>query len=105
MFFFYFSDYFDKRAHVIACYILPNDRKCAIIEFENEKSVEKLLEISKIRLYGTNLFVNKVPDHLLLTNNHCKEGDFTNHETDHLLETTASNITQPIESMSIPSPE
>ncbi|UJR13490.1 hypothetical protein I4U23_000504 [Adineta vaga] len=89
-------DYFDKRTHVIACYILPNDSKCAIIEFENEKSVEKLLEMSKIRLYGTNLFLSKVPNHLLSTlssliNNHRKEDDYTNDEIDHLVETTSSN--------------
>jgi hypothetical protein len=45
---------------VIACYILnPN---CAIIEFENEKFVQKLLDQSVLCLHEVNLSLTKVPE-------------------------------------------
>lgn len=64
-FFFYVSsDYFEKQAKVITCEILSNDPKCAIIEFDNEKIVEKLLERPIININGINLSlsINKISE-------------------------------------------
>lgn len=57
------SDYFDKRASVVAYYTLPDEPTCAIIEFEYEKCLQQLLEIPKIRLHGTDLSLSRVLDH------------------------------------------
>ena len=61
---FFFSDYFDKRAPVIACHILSNNSKCAIIEFNDKKTVRKILDKPNVRLQGTNLSLSKASRHL-----------------------------------------
>jgi hypothetical protein len=62
--FFGFSDYFNKRATVVACHILLNDPKYAVIEFNDKDTVKKILDTSSIRLQGASLSVNKMPRHL-----------------------------------------
>ncbi|CAF4400810.1 unnamed protein product, partial [Adineta steineri] len=52
-------DYFHKRVPVIACHILLNNPKCAVMEFNDEKTVRKILETSNIYLQGTNLVLSK----------------------------------------------
>ncbi len=66
MFYFniYFSDYFHKRAPVIACHILSDDSKSAIMEFNDRKTVKKILETPNIRLQGTNLSLSQASRHL-----------------------------------------
>ncbi len=83
--FFYFSDYFEKRASVVACHILPTDPKSAIIEFENEKFAQKILDTPVLRLYGANLLLSKIPDTIE------NKEQYNNDEIDQLLESTASN--------------
>jgi hypothetical protein len=80
-----FSDYFDKRAAVVTCYIISTNPKCAIIEFEYEKCVKKLLETPVIRLHGMNLSLSKVISQStpVLTSS-----AIDNEEIDQLLETT-----------------
>ncbi|CAF3933479.1 unnamed protein product [Adineta steineri] len=52
-------DYFHKRVPVIACHILLNNPKCAVMEFNDEKTVRKILETSNIYLQGINLVLSK----------------------------------------------
>ncbi len=115
----YFSDYFDKRATVVACHILSTDPKSAIIEFDNEKSVQQLLEIPVIRLHGANLLLNKVSDTISSSSIIENTEEYNNDEIDQLLEANSSNSIfhsppvirnepinqQVIEPISIPSPE
>ncbi|CAF1272781.1 unnamed protein product [Rotaria sp. Silwood1] len=84
-------DYFDKRATVVACKIIPNDPKCAIIEFENEKFVQKFLDLHFIYLNGTTLSLNKVSDHFKSSIN-INQQEYTNDYIDYLLETTQLNL-------------
>lgn len=106
---FYFSDYFEKRASVVACHILSTDPKSAIIEFENEKFVAKILDTPTIRLYGANLLLTKVSNTVLSTSTN----EYNNDQIDQLLEQTVSNPISTIrnqsfpitESIPIPSPE
>jgi hypothetical protein len=49
---------------VIACHILFNDFKCAIIEFNDKQTVKKILDTSNIRLQGVNLSLSKASRHL-----------------------------------------
>jgi hypothetical protein len=89
-----FSDYFEKRASVVACHINPTDPECVIIEFENENFAQKLLDTPVIRLHGTNLSLSKVPDHLtsvLPSSIIDRSDEYNNDEIDELLETTGSN--------------
>jgi len=60
----YFSDYFHKRAPVIACHILSDDSKSAVMEFNDRKTVKKILETPNIRLQGTNLSLSQASRHL-----------------------------------------
>ncbi|CAF0815671.1 unnamed protein product [Rotaria sordida] len=57
-------DYFHRRAPVIACYILLNDPTCAVMEFNDKKTVKKILDTPNIRLQGTNLLIRKASRHL-----------------------------------------
>ncbi|CAF5057433.1 unnamed protein product [Rotaria sp. Silwood1] len=84
-------DYFDKRATVVACKIIPNDPKCAIIEFENEKFVQKFLDLHFIYLNGTTLSLNKVSNHFKSSIN-INQQEYTNDYIDYLLETTQLNL-------------
>jgi len=59
-----FSEYFHKRAPVIACHILSDDRKCAIMEFNDKQTVRKILDTPNIRLQGINLSLSKASRHL-----------------------------------------
>ncbi len=60
----YFSDYFHKRAPVIACHILSDDPKSAIVEFNDKKTVRKILETSNVHLQGLNLSLSQASRHL-----------------------------------------
>lgn len=62
---FIFSEYFHKRAPVIACHILSNDPQRAVMEFSDKKTVRKILEIPTISLQGSNLTLHKALHHLL----------------------------------------
>lgn len=54
-----FSGYFHKYAPVIACYIFPDDSKCAVIEFNDRKTIEKILETRYVSLEGANLTLSQ----------------------------------------------
>ncbi|CAF1241442.1 unnamed protein product [Rotaria sordida] len=89
-------DYFDKRASVVACHILSIDRKRAIIEFENEKFVQKFLDMRFINFNGINLSLNKVSNNLTSVSPSNTTIDnqqqYNNDHPDYLHETTRSNI-------------
>ncbi|CAF0998512.1 unnamed protein product [Adineta ricciae] len=69
-------EYFNKRAHVLTCHIVPDDPRCAIIELDDANTVDKLLETPKLRLHGANLLLNKFQNdlHSTLSNN---DGQFS----------------------------
>jgi hypothetical protein len=59
-----FREYFHKRAPIIACHILSDHSKSAIIEFNDTKTVRKILDTPNVRLQGANLSLSKAPRHL-----------------------------------------
>ena len=59
-----FSNYFHKRAPVIACRILSDHSKSAILEFDDQKTVRKILETPNVRLQGINLSLRQSSRHL-----------------------------------------
>ncbi|CAF2468184.1 unnamed protein product [Rotaria sp. Silwood2] len=78
-------DYFHKRAPVIACLILLNDPKCAVIEFNDKRTVRKILDTPNIRLQGTNLLIRKASRHLasLLSSSNDKDESDDDDEYDY----------------------
>jgi len=68
---FYFSDYFNKFAPVLACIILSNKSKYAVMEFNDKETVNKILNIPNIHIQGINLVLSKATEHfaLLLSSN------------------------------------
>ena len=62
--FLHFRNFFHKRTPLIACYILPKDPTCAVVEFPDEKTVRQVLDIPTIRIQGVILDLCQAPCHL-----------------------------------------
>jgi hypothetical protein len=90
-----FSDYFHKRAPVIACHILSDNSKSAILEFNDKKTVKKILETPNVRLQGINLSLNQASRHLASLLSSTDDKDDTDDDDDDYNEIKTSP-TEPI---------
>ena len=78
-----FSDYFHKRAPVIACHFLSNHPESAILEFNDKKTMKKILEIPNVRLQGINLSLNQSSRHLASLLSSTDDKDDTDDDDDY----------------------
>ena len=59
-----FSTYFHKRAPVIACHILTDHSKSAVMEFNDRTAVEKILQTRYVSFEEANLSLSQATRHL-----------------------------------------